>query len=202
GYFGKGTGFPGLPGRAGSGWHPLVPGIQYGVGACAGAVYSKNWKCGAWGCAKKLRGQPSAWLGDAAQQLFDLNNGLPGSSAWDAKAMGVGAATAGLSAQECETMAALHDKLGEGKQSVQVRLKQAHLEMRGVIKKLESALVKHEALERQLAEQKTVVLELRSERIMAEAEHNSLVQCLLESQELPKDEQPLSPCKLTITVSR
>eukprot|EP00959_Pyramimonas_sp_CCMP1952_P021585 454986-Pyramimonas_sp.AAC.1 len=71
-------------------------------------------------------------------------------------------------------MAALHDKLGEGKQaescrraakaptapkeapeSVQARLNKASWKMRGANKKLESALEKHEALERQLGEQKT-----------------------------------------------
>eukprot|EP00959_Pyramimonas_sp_CCMP1952_P164960 3448172-Pyramimonas_sp.AAC.1 len=92
-------------------------------------------------------------------------------------------------------MAAFCDKLGDRKQAeshrraakaftapeevpqpVQIRLNKAHWKVQGVDEKLKAALEKHDALQRQLNEQKTAVLELRSELISAEAEQKSLVQ--------------------------
>ncbi|CAK0902566.1 unnamed protein product, partial [Prorocentrum cordatum] len=68
--------------------------------------------------------------------------------------------------------------------SIQIRLHKDNWKARGANQKLEAALEKHDTLLRQLDEHTPAVLELRSDLVTAEAEHNSLAQCMLESQEI------------------
>ena len=83
-------------------------------------------------------------------------------------------------------------------ESVQVRLNKAHWKVQGINKRVETAVSKRDALQSQLNEQKTWVIDLRKELIEAEEEHKALVHCLVQEQSVPPAADAAPRCKLSL----